>query len=102
MQQEAESGKCSIQERRGVAMVKPRDMTDKQWKARVQKIIKKLQKARKTLEDEPIPEKFRKYLSPDDPPPRNTPGAGALPVPREELEAAVSSVRFAQRGKRPS
>jgi hypothetical protein len=84
-----------------LAMAKTRNkLTDKEWKEEILKIVKDLRQVRKALEDEP--DGLRKYLSPDDPPPRNTPGAGALPVPREELKAAVSSVRFAQRGKRPS
>jgi hypothetical protein len=59
-------------------------LTDKEWQEEIFKIVKDLRQASKALV--PLPERLRKYLSPDDdPPPRNSPGAGALPVPREEL-----------------
>ena len=47
-------------------------------------IPKRLREALRALVDEPIPQRFRELLEPDEPPPTSTPGAAALPVPREE------------------
>ena len=67
-------------------MAKARDkLTDAEWQEEVRKIVGDLREVSKSLE--PKPQWW--HRPPDDPPPRSTPGAGALPVPREELTPVV-------------